>query len=336
MANSDYKNDKAKLLDAISHAKKIMITSHINPDVDAVCSCIAIYWILKTLKKDNVDIVLEDDEMPLGPKFIEGIDRIKHEPLNKVIGDYDLIFFMDSNAVKRFSRFPFEVAADTRTARIDHHATDADINIDFNFVDAGCSSTSEMIYRLFNEEIDFSASVAKALLAGIFADSQAFTTKEVTKQTFCMIAELITKGAKLAEISAELKQYDETVLNTVKVLINNLRFDDKYKYAYTYISRSVYEFLGLDGVKMDSAMDRFIDILLGRVGYSWGFLVRPDEKTTTKVSLRARANTQNVRRIAESLGGGGHDEAAGATLEDVSDPYEALAKVRNKIEEMGR
>jgi len=218
-------NSKEKLLEAIKKADKILVTSHINPDIDAVCSCISVYWILKSLQKKNVDISLEEDVLPLSKEFLDGIDKIQNVQLSKIIENYDMVFFLDSNTSKRFSRFPFEVNSNTKIVHIDHHASGADLAVNFDFTDSSCSSTCEMIYRVFNDVIDFSPMVAKAVLAGIFNDSQAFTTKEVTKKTFEIIADLIGKGAKLAEISAELKEYDEVVLNTLKVLINNLGFD---------------------------------------------------------------------------------------------------------------
>ncbi len=320
-----------ELFELIENAKKVMVTTHLNPDMDAVGSSLGLYWILKSMNKD-VDIVLEDSQ-PFEETFLEGLNRIQKASIGEVVTKYDLIIITDVNHIGRLTRGTLEFRPEQKVVIIDHHDSDKDIDTSVH-IKKNYSSSSEIIFEIFAGKVDFSIQIAKALLAGIYDDTNGFSISNVSKQTLLTAAQLVEKGAVINEVAEYINSFDETVLNAVKTLINNLQFDKKYKYAFSYITRDLYEFLDLTGPKMDIVMNLTLNILLGNKGYNWGFVVRPSSDNSTKVSLRSRSNGENVRKIAESLGGGGHDQASGATLEDIGDPYEAIAIVRNRIEEL--
>ncbi|MBN1331822.1 bifunctional oligoribonuclease/PAP phosphatase NrnA [Candidatus Dojkabacteria bacterium] len=327
------KTEIESLLALIKKAKNISIITHLNPDADAIGSSLALYWILKSLKKENVRLVLEDRQ-PFNFKFLAGLDKFEQfENISEALPDSDLIFVLDVSEIKRFTNNHLEFLPRQKVVRIDHHSSESDIEAEMEFVDEKNSSTSEIIFSIFNDAAEFDSNVAKALLLGIYDDTNSFAIEHVSKETFEIVAKLLEKGAKVMEIAEAVNTYDQSILNGVKAFVNNLKFDDKYKYSYTYISRDLYEFLGLDGAKIDIIMNLILNIMLGRQGYSWGFLIRPKNGGTTKISFRARSTGQNVRKIAEALGGGGHDQAAGLTL-PTEDPYEVLAKIRNQIEKI--
>lgn len=327
-----FMSDTKELFKLIKDAKKIMITTHQTPDFDAIGSSIGLFWILKSLGKKNVDIIIED-EQPFDVDFLEGLSRVQNKKLPEAIKEFDLLFFLDANTITRFASRQIEFENHQKVIRIDHHASESDIDTTLDFVEEDTASTAEIVYKLFKKQADISQAAAKALFAGIYDDTRAFSLNGTNKSTLLIAADLVEKGVKVAEVAEYIFSYDESILNTVKVIINNLKFDKKLKYSYTYISRELYDFLKMDGTKMDVVIDLCINIMLGRKGYNWGFLVRPKSDTSTKISFRSRTDVQNVRKLAEELGGGGHDEAAGATLEDVTDPYEAIAIIRKKIEQ---
>ncbi|MBD3280325.1 hypothetical protein GF389_02270 [Candidatus Dojkabacteria bacterium] len=323
------------LLKLIKSAKKIAIVPHTNPDADAIGSSLGLYWILKALKKDDVRLVLEDKQ-PFDFEFLQGLDKFERsEDLNADLTEPDLIFFLDGNTSKRFTAGELDLDSKKKIVRIDHHASETDIESDVSFVEQETASSSEIVFRIFEGEVDIDSNTAKCLLMGIYDDTNSFSVENTSKSTFEIVAKLVEKGAKVMEIAEAINTYDETILNGTKAFVNNLKFDDKHKYAYTYISRDLYEMLELDGAKIDVIFNLILNILLGRKGYDWGFVVRPRSGGTTKVSFRARSTGANVRKIAETMGGGGHDQAAGLTM-PTEDPYEALAEVRKQIEEVSQ
>lgn len=318
---------------SIEDAKKILITTHLNPDYDAIASSVALYWIIKSIKSIDVEIAIQDPN-PFSTSFIQGMEKVLQQDLSneEYISQFDLVFILDANRESRIIEKGLEFDANQKIIIIDHHLSDSDIEADI-YVKKQVPSTSEIIVEIFRDKVDFSPTIAKALLTGIYDDTNGFSIRAVNKNTFLIVAELIEAGASVADIAAHINRYDETILNAMKTLINNLKFDEDYKYSYSYISNELYEFLELTPNKVDTIMNLFIEILIGREGYNWGFIVRPSGDNRTKVSFRSRDDSVNVRVLAEALGGGGHDAASGATLES-DDPYEALAQTRNKIEEI--
>lgn len=326
--------DKKRLFEIVKDAKKILITSHKNPDTDAICSCVGLYWILKSLKKESIDMILEDHD-PYSDEFIQGINLIKHQKLQKsLLEKYDLIFFLDGAELHRFSNIQIELEPRQKIVRIDHHETKTDIKSTLDFTEEKIGSTSELIYNLFSETREFSQTIAQALLAGIYDDTLSFTTPEVSKRTFEIVADLVSKGANITEIKEYIFTYKDRILEAIKILINNQEFDEKFKYSYTYFPRDQYEQLQMQGTDMDKVKNFINEILLGKEGFNWAITVWPKGENKTKISFRSRSNGRNVRLIAESLGGGGHNFAAGATLDDIADPYEGLSIVRKKIREI--
>lgn len=321
-----------EIIELVESSKNILLTSHLSPDYDAIGSLVAVYWIIKSLGKDKVTMSLED-QAPLDfASFIEGIDRIKQIPLTEILSDFDLVIMLDANRKSRVSQNDFEFSNSQKVIIIDHHVSESDIEASIN-VQSPVTSTSELIFDVFDEKIKFSPQIARALLMGIFDDSGGFTYKGVTKHTYEVAAKLNEYGADTNSVVKQIKSYKSNVFEALKIAINNINFDKKYKYSFTYIPRDDYEILKLNGALFNQVMLHLIDILINMENHTWGFLVRPNNAHSCKVSFRSKTARQNVRELAELFGGGGHNQAAGATLEDISDPFEAVAAVRKKIEE---
>lgn len=316
----------------VKNSKKILITSHRDPDFDAVSSVVAVHWILKSMGKTDITMVLENSH-PFTSEYIQGSDLIEKHDLKVNLEKYDLIFLLDANDPSRFTTGDLIFTGKQKIIRIDHHPIRSNMQVDLDFSDANQPSTCDIVYKVFKDFVSFSPTIAKALLTGIVDDTKNFSIRGVSKNTFLAAYDLIEAGANIAEISEYLKQYDDSILNAVKEILNNLQFDEKLKYSYSFIPRDVYEENKITDLKMDKITDLVTDFLLGKKDYRWGFLIRPKTAVSTKISLRSRYKAQNVRLIAEHLGGGGHDEAAGATFDDIEDPYEALAITRKKVEE---
>lgn len=325
--------ESKELIEVINKSSNILITTHRTPDFDAIGSSIGLYWIIKGFKDKSVTMAIED-KPPYENTFLEGIKRIEQVDLSdkEFLNKFDLIIILDANRKSRITKGDFPVLPEQKIVVIDHHTHETDLE-SVLYIKRDASSTSEILFDLFSEDIDFSIQTARAFLSGIYDDTNGFSIKTVTKHTYEIVAKLVEDGAVVSEVAEKIKTYDESVLNALKVVINNLKFDEENKYAYSYITRDVYDLLEMNSFRMDVVKNLLIDILLGREGYPWGFIVNPDEDgRKCRISFRSRTTGVNVRKIAELFGGGGHDAASGATIE-TTDAYEALALTRNKISE---
>ena len=87
---------------AINNADKIILTYHVNPDGDAIGSCLALYLYLRKLGKKA--LIISNDKTPNNLTFLnesENILQYAPERDDKAISDADLIIYMDFNDINR-------------------------------------------------------------------------------------------------------------------------------------------------------------------------------------------------------------------------------------------
>ena len=179
------------------------------------------------MKKENVRLLVED-EQPFKFTFLQGLDKFEQpESINDALKEADLVFLLDASDTKRFTKGDLQFDPKQKLIRIDHHASETDIDADLTFFDIEASSTSELVFRLFEETVDIDSNTAKALLLGIYDDTNSFSIENTSKKTFEIVAKLVGKGAKVMEIAEAVNTYDESILNGVKAFVNNMKFDEK-------------------------------------------------------------------------------------------------------------
>ena len=130
--------------EAIKRFNKFLITSHINPEGDAIGSQVAIASLLKKLGKESA--ILNDSPVPSVLKFIKGTEYI----LKELPGDFNYqdIIILDCPDLARIGRVKDFIKKDSVIINIDHHISNVNFG-KFNWVDSEISSAGEMIYDLF-------------------------------------------------------------------------------------------------------------------------------------------------------------------------------------------
>jgi len=86
---------QVKIRDRIKVAQRILVTSHIRPDGDAIGSSLALGLALQDAGK-QVQVVLSDG-LPGSFKHLPGSEKIK----TKADGEFDLIISVDCSDLKR-------------------------------------------------------------------------------------------------------------------------------------------------------------------------------------------------------------------------------------------
>ncbi len=87
--------------------------------------------------------------------------------------------------------------------------------------------------------------------------------------------------------------------------------------SYSYISHEFLEKNHFTQEEYKKAYDSWVNLFLRNIdNCPWGFIIRPDtKKGFYNVKFRSKKGSKNVRKIAESLEGGGHDYAAAGTVQ---------------------
>lgn len=300
------------IIDYINGSNDFVVTSHVSPDGDNIGSTLAMYYSLKKLGK-NVSYIL-DDIPPLNLRFLtKDISILKSQEID--IENYSLIS-LDCGDRSRIC-VSEEIKTNAKTLIcIDHHASN-DSYGEFNYIDAGASSTCELVYNILvrfekNNNIELiDEKVATCLYTGLVTDTGNFSYSNAHPSSFDMAKKLLLKNAQKENIIQSV--FQSNPYNYYKLLgeaLNTLDIIDKkiacINITKDMLKRNVISFNDVDGI---TSYTRDIE------GVEVGILIKEKKENEVKVSLRSKSYV-DVSKIAQSFGGGGHVRAAGCTIYD--------------------
>lgn len=293
-------------------SKKIIITTHRNPDGDAIGSSMALYHLAKQLGK-KVSILISGN-VPQNLLFLDENHIIT--PYNKEVHFQtflmaDTLFALDFNDQRRLHII--EEAFKNSNAKkilIDHHENP------FNFTkimysDSDASSTGEMIYRLVKsfDESMLTKDIADALYVAIMTDSGNFRFPRTDAELHRIIADLIDSGAD--PVMLYEKTYNQNRISAVHILGYALKSITLHFNGKLSLMTITSEMLEQSGATNDD-LENFAEKTLQIEGVEVGLLLANIENTDEiRISLRSKGNI-SVGEIAKKIGGGGHKNAAGA------------------------
>ncbi len=293
-------------------AQHIAVISHERPDGDAVGSMLAL-TISLSLAGKKVEPVLADG-VPARYRFLPGAADVLHA----IPAAIDLLVAVDCSAIDRMGIPPDRLPLPPGI-NIDHHATNTRF-AEANLVTPDAAATAEVIYDLATElALPIDERVATNLLAGIVTDTIGFRTPNVTPGLMRKAVDLIERGAPLSEIYE--RGLNRHTFNAARFWgrgLASLEQDGGMVWAtLTQEDRRVSAYPGND----DADLINLLGTIEGQ-RVAMIFVEQPGGKT--KVSWRCREGW-NVARVAEAFGGGGHELAAGATID--GNPEDVRARV---------
>jgi phosphoesterase RecJ-like protein len=317
------------VVEEIRAAQKFLLTTHENPDGDALGSLLGMHELLKQLGKDSV-MFLAAEEFPLPWEYRRmPLDDVQNEPPADLAER--TVMFLDCGNIDRMP-VDFLQRDGVHIVNIDHHHDNTRFGT-VNLVDSSASCTAEIIWELTKElDVEMTPAIGDALYVGLVTDTGKFMYTNTSSRAHVMAAELMDAGIDAHALYRGL--YEQLPYARLLLLSRALsrveRFDDGAVTA-THLTRADFEETG--SVETDS--EGIVDHLRAVDGTKVAVLVREllaDDRTgIRKLSLRATDGTVDVSRIARGLGGGGHRQAAGASSELPLD--ELLATIRKGIQE---
>ncbi|MCL4368620.1 MAG: DHHA1 domain-containing protein, partial [Actinobacteria bacterium] len=251
----------------------------------------------------KVDSVLTDG-VPARYRFLPGAPAVVHA----VPATVDLLVAVDCSAIDRMGIQPDRLPL-LPGINIDHHATNTRF-AEANLVAAEAAATAEVIYDLAPVlGLPIDARVATNLLAGIVTDTIGFRTSNVTPGLMRKAVDLIERGAPLSEVYERgLNRHSFNAIRFWGRGLASLEQDGGIVWAtLTQEDRRASAYPGNDDADLINLLGTIDGQQVALI-----FVEQPGGKT--KVSWRCREGW-NVARVAEAFGGGGHELAAGATLD---------------------
>ncbi|GAB4290072.1 MAG: bifunctional oligoribonuclease/PAP phosphatase NrnA [Ignavibacteriaceae bacterium] len=299
------------LKDIFFNNSSFLLTTHVNPDADAIGSELAVYQILKSLGKRAV--ILNHSETPYNLKFLDTdnvIRKFNEDEHSLYFNESDVFIALDFNRSDRLvSMETLFNKSDKLKVVIDHHL-DEDIKANYKFIDTRYSATGEIIYDFIKQTniIKPDYKIALPIYAAIMTDTGSFRFERTTSRLHRFVAELLELGVNPSEIYDQI--YDQSNFSRIRLLgeaLTSLQLTGNGKsIAYMVVKQEQFKRLGA----FESDTDNFVNFCLSVKGVKIGLLFI-ELKDGFKVSFRSKGNIP-VNKIAQEFGGGGHLNAAGA------------------------
>ncbi len=308
----------------INDHSRFLVTTHRNPDADAIGSQLAMYHILRKLGKEV--LVINHSGTPYNLTFLDKdnvIEKYSPDKHNKVISEVEVIIFTDLNQISRTgSMAEFLSNLDVPKVCIDHHRK-PDNFTQYKYIDIKSIATGEIIYNFIKKtgitELDYD--IALQIYSAIVTDSGSFNYDRTSPQTHIIAAELLECGVDPSYVHEQIYQQDR--ISRLKLLgetLCTLNFHAEGQIAYMTITQEAIN----KTEASDEDVEGFVNYTLAVKGVKAGFLFY-ELKDGLKISFRSKGNIP-INKLAAEFGGGGHLNAAGARLYNV-DYKEYIQKI---------
>lgn len=304
------RNIKA-LIKAIKKYDTIIIHRHNRPDGDAIGSQLGLkYTILNTYPKKKVYAVGD-----INPRieFMGEMDTIE----DSVYKDA-LVIIVDVAVDYMLSDERYKLGKEIYI--IDHHTNKSNIVDDKHFiVDSTRAAAAEYIAEiLMKNKFKLSKDSARLLYTGIVTDSGRFQYNETSSRTLRIAADLMDYSFDPQEIYNKL--YVETLEKKKLTALFTSRFvTTEHNVAYMFNTQ---EDLKKYNISFNDCSRGMVNVMAGIKGINIWANFTEDENG--KVVCEFRSRGFSIVDIAKKYGGGGHDQACGATIDSFEKAKEVL------------
>lgn len=320
--------DAKAAMQAITQNNRFLVTAHVNPEGDSLCSQLAMKALLEALGKEVV--IVNHDEVPGHYRFLPKVESILTRFEGK--GGFDATIVLDCPTLKRVGRVEALIPRDRPVINIDHHISNEGFGA-VNWVDAQASSAGEMVYRLFKEmDVPIGKEAALYLYIAILTDTGSFNYDNTSSVTHEIAGELLDCGLDPSAVSEnvfERRSVDD--IRFLGMVLATLTVNAAGDVAYLEITRKMLRDTGADMAKVEGVVNYARSIYSVKIAIL--FKEDPSDTGRINVSFRSKAGT-DVNKLAAAFGGGGHTKAAGCHLDGSLKDVEQ--KVVAKAEELLR
>src|ERR671937_2701690 len=310
------------VVDAIRGHERFLLTTHENPDGDALGSLLAAKIAFDQLGKDNVMVLHGDAPLPGEYRFMPLAKLQRRWPddvSERVLVALDCANESRIADPEVLGRVPLSIDLDR------HH--DNSRFGDVNLVVPDASSTGEVLRDLFRElEVELTPDIAEPLYIALVTDTGRFQYTNTTPKALRLAAELVEAGVDVHRVFQGI--YESVEFAKLKLLAKALERAELYEGGRLVVSYLLREDFNALGVGEEYA-EGIIDYLRQVDGAEMAATIRePPEPAGAdrRISMRAASDEVDVSAIARKRGGGGHRQAAGFSTPESIDEIKAFLR----------
>jgi phosphoesterase RecJ-like protein len=308
-----------KIKNIINKGERFLITTHVDPDGDAIGSCFSLYWVLDSLQKKP--FVYMRDHVPYMYEFLPKPPRLFHNELPD--GTYDAVFALDCGNLFRVGNNHERLKDQGPLINIDHHTTNETFGI-VNIINKDSSSTGEILYKLYrSQKVPFSYNIAVNLYTAIFTDTGSFRYSNTNSDAFLICEEMTKYGVSPSHVAQMV--YENHPKERFILLGEVLASLETYKDDTVALALVTQEMFRTTSTSKEYT-EGFVEYIKEIRGIDVAMIIREVTDHRYKISMRSKGNS-DVARICNHFGGGGHKNAAGCTIDGT------LMEVKDRLKE---
>src|SRR5437773_6858339 len=312
-------SELAAVAEAIRGHERFVVTTHENPDGDALGSLLAMKLALDRLGKDAEMVLFGDAPMPGEYAFMPLAELRRRWPddvSERVLLAVDCANESRIADPEVLGRVPLSVD-------IDHHHDNTRFG-QINLIVADASSTGEVLRDLFRElDVELTPEIAEALYIALVTDTGRFQYTNTSPKALRLAAELVEAGADVHHVFQRVYENIEFAKPKLRPrVLERAQVYEGGRIVVSYLLRNDFAEVGAS----EAYSEGIIDDLRAVAGVQMAALIREPPRAdgpTRRVSLRASVDELDVSAIARKSGGGGHRQAAGfsseASIEEITE-----------------
>lgn len=318
----------------IEQANNILIIQADNPDADSLGSALGLEHILGDLGKNTY--MYCSSEMPSYLRYLVGWDRVMQD----LPSSFDASIIVDASTLTLLERIISSgkqgVIASKPCIVLDHHAT-VENPINFATVtvnDPSCSSAGELTYKIAKQaEWHPSAAAQECFMSAILGDTQGLSNQLASSETYRVMAEFIDSGVDRPHLEELRREYGKMPLSIYKYkgeLIKRTQFGSQGRIATVVIPQAEinkYSPLYNPGPLIQGDM-------LQTTGVKIAIVIKSYDDGRVTGAIRCNNDAPVGGKLAEFLGGGGHDMASGFKITDGRNADQIRVECIQKAEEL--
>jgi bifunctional oligoribonuclease and PAP phosphatase NrnA len=304
------------MIDALATKKRVLITTHVRPDGDALGSTAALSMALRKLGIASEVLLLS--HLPSKYAFIYLENGIQHQDVEKGwpegfnLERFDALLVADTGT---WSQLP-GLADHLATLKgpklvLDHHLTQESW-ADLKLVDTRAAAAAEIVAQVLERwDVELDKPIATALYLGIAADTGWFQHSNTRPETMRLAARLMEAGVDTDAMYQHLYQNERAerlALQTRAMQSLELLADGRL--AVMRLSKSAFTDSRAGVPSTEGLINIPLQIATVKVSL---MMIEPPEPGPIRVSLRSKGQV-DCSKFAERFGGGGHARAAGLKL----------------------
>lgn len=323
MTDSDVSPALEQVRAAIAHRSRFAITSHLQPDGDAIGSSLAMASALRAIGK-QVQVVLRDPP----PDAYGGFPAVSEIVQEETIGaEWPTIIVMECGSLERTGLTGLE---NRFVINVDHHLGNTMFG-SVNWFDESAAACGEMVYDIIRAlDVPISEPIATHLYLAILTDTGAFHHSNITSRTFELARRVAEAGVDPARIARLV--FNSSSLGKVKMagqLLSSMELAADDRLAILNLDEATLAATGCDRTDTEGLINM---PLMARVVRAV-VMFKDGTDGRLRVSLRSKEQV-DVRSVAQAYGGGGHRNAAGFTAEGTIDTVKPtlIARLQEAIE----